>query len=140
MFKRPKTKIIATLGDPELKKRNASGQIEVSTTYKNGLYDFNQEIIDDPSIQDIVDLFFKHGVDVIRINLAHIPLEFLHEKFRSIKKAILTAEKKYKRKVGVLADLPGPKIRFNKSDWLIPTETLRVSFDEIKEIEDVTPR
>lgn len=138
---RQKTKIIATLGDPKLRKRDEeTGEIEESSTYEKGLYGINLEEIPNPSLQDIVDLFFEHGVDVIRINLAHILIEDLPAKFRAIKTAILTAEKRFGYKVGVMADLPGPKIRFNQSNWLIPMKTLSVSFDEIGEKEDVTPR
>lgn len=133
-----KTKIIATLGDPRLKKRNAAGQIEISNTYKHGLHDFDQELMKAPTVEKIVDLFFRHQVDVIRINLAHVQLEFLPEKFRRIKAAVLKAEKKYRRKIGILADLPGPKIRFNQSNWIIPKNILRVSFDKIDE--DLTPQ
>ncbi|HEX8843237.1 MAG TPA: pyruvate kinase [Pyrinomonadaceae bacterium] len=141
MYNRQKTKIVATLGDPKLRKLNEeTGEIEESSTYEKGLYNIKQEPIHNPSLQDIVNLLFKHGVDVIRINLAHILLDDLPHKFREIKGAILAAEKQYKCKIGVLADLPGPKIRFNKSNWLIPLKTLRVSFDEIKEKENVTPR
>lgn len=138
MYSRQKTKIVATLGDPKLKKRDSHGNMEESSTYEKGLFNFNQEPMNDPSLQDIIDLLFEHGVDVIRINLAHIQSEFLRDKFREIKKAVLTAEKTHKRRVGVLADLPGPKIRFNQSNWLIPRKTLSVSFDEIEE--KVTPR
>lgn len=134
---RQRTKIIATLGDPKLKRLNEeTKEIEEFSTYQKGLYKLNQDLIENPSLRDIVDLFFRHGVDVIRINLAHIRIDDLPTKFREIKTVVLNAEKQYGRVIGVLADLPGPKIRFNKSNWLIPQNTLSVSFDEIDE--DVT--
>lgn len=141
MYDRQKTKIIATLGDPKLKRLNKkTGKLKVVSTYENGLYDFNQKVLKKPSLKDIVHLFFKHDVDVIRINLAHIRIEDLPAKFREIKEAILDAEKRWGRTIGVLADLPGPKIRFNKSDWLIPRNILRVSFDEIKDEVTLAPK
>src|SRR2546423_5188959 len=125
MYNRQKAKIIATLGDPKLRKKNEeTGKFEEFSTYEKGLHDINQKPINNPSLQDIVNLFFEHGVDVIRINLAHILLVDIPDKFREIKRAVLKAEKNYGRKIGVLADLPGPKIRFNKSNWLIPMKIL----------------
>lgn len=129
MKERQKTKIIATLGNPEESPEDP----EQKNTYVNGLYDINQKELQSPTLQDIVNLFFQHGVDVIRINLAHFPKDVLRRRFLAIKRAILSAENEYQRKVGVLADLPGPKIRFNSSFWLIPKETLWVSFDKIEE-------
>lgn len=122
-----KTKIIATLGDPTPSKDRPLG------TYENGIYDEGQNRLSNPTLQQIVDLFFNHGVDVIRINLAHIHYDDLEKKFREIKTAILLAEKKHKRRIGVLVDLPGPKIRFHSSNWIIPTDRLHLSFKQVSE-------
>jgi len=122
-----KTKIIATLGDPTPSKNRPQG------TYENGIYDERQNQLLNPTLQHIVNLFFEHGVDVIRINLAHIEYPELDKKFREIKTAILLAEKNYGRRIGVLIDLPGPKIRFESSNWIIPTDRLHLSFKGINE-------
>ncbi len=119
MVKRQHTKIIATLGDPEL-------------TYKPGIYTLSLKHSATPTLEEVVDLFFSAGVDVIRINLAHFPHEevTLRNKFSRIKSAILKAEREHGRRVGVLADLGGPKIRFRRERWLLPRETLYIVFDE----------
>jgi len=118
---RQKTKIIATLGDPD-------------ETYADGIWDINRKKLDHPTLQEIVNVFFESDVDVIRINLAHIRQQDLKPRLRCIKDAILRAESKYGRKIGVLADLPGPKIRFSSNEsWLLPTEKLYVAFDEREE-------
>jgi pyruvate kinase len=127
MYDTQKTKIIATLGDPTPSKKGRFG------TYVNGICDLDQRQIPSPTLQQVVDLFFHHGADVLRINLAHIEYKDLDVRFREIKKAILLAEKAYKRRIGVLVDLPGPKIRFHSDDWIVPTELLRLSFRTIKE-------
>jgi pyruvate kinase len=127
MFRRQKTKIVATLGDPEPTDKSPFG------TYQQGVFGLDQKQVSDLTLQHVVDLFFENGVDVIRINLAHIRLEDLEKRFLAIKKAILTAETKFKRRVGLLADLPGPKIRFHSSWWVVPEQELRLSFDRIEE-------
>lgn len=124
-LKRQKTKIIATLGDLTPSNDSQLG------TYKNGLSDENEHPLKEITLDDLVDMLCKCGADMFRLNLAHIPdTTALRQKFPPIKEAILKASKKYGRYVGLLADLPGPKIRFKDSNWLVPEETLRVVFDD----------
>jgi pyruvate kinase len=117
---RQKTKIIATLGNPEGPKGG---------TYPCGVYNLQLEKLKDATLQDIIVLLLDHSVDLIRVNLAHIDLNHLPAQFATIKAAVLEAEK-HRPRVGVLADLPGPKIRFRSGEWLLPTETLRIHFDK----------
>ena len=88
----------------------------------------------------MVNLLIKQGVDVIRINLAHVPLNDVKTKFIKVKLAILKAERaRLGRYVGILADLPGPKIRFRQEPWLLPTRILRRSMLQGRYTGDLAP-
>jgi len=50
---------------------------------------------------------FTEGVDVVRLNLSHGPIEDHLERLRTVRAAAEDSG----REIGVLADLPGPKIR-----------------------------
>lgn len=121
MAERQKTKIIATLGDPQ------------SGTYDPGIFDINYNWIPRPSLRKILDLFFENGVDIVRINLAHICTNKVAAKFRYIKRTMLSLEKQHNRRLGLLVDLPGPKIRFKSEAWRIPRDLLHISLDDTKE-------
>jgi pyruvate kinase len=59
---------------------------------------------DDP---EALDRMLRAGVDVVRLNLSHGPIEEHLERLASVRRAAAAIG----RPVGVLADLPGPKIR-----------------------------
>ena len=66
-------------------------------------------------LRDLTHWFTDCGVDVIRVNFSHIKQpEQAKIVFGEIKAAILEREREHPnpRRVAVLADLPGPKIRF----------------------------
>lgn len=120
---RQKTKIIATLGDPDADP----------STYRSGVCDLRMAVLEQPTLDDVVQLFFRAAIDVLRINLAHMHLKDMESKFLAIKEAVLRAEEEHGRKIGVLADLPGPKIRFREKPWLVPKRWLRITFDRGQE-------
>jgi pyruvate kinase len=95
-----RTKIVATIGDPE--------------KYDDGFFDENNERQAQLSYDYLVRKFYENGVDVIRLNLSHLKPKEIAGMFRQIKKAILECEHKNgnRKKIAILADLPGPKIRF----------------------------
>lgn len=121
MFARQKTKIIATLGDPDL------------GTYGAGIFDYNQQWIGKPSLSEILNLFIRHGVDVVRMNLAHLDEGQIRTKFLNLKHIMAPLEQEHQRRLGLLADLPGPKIRFKSAGWRIPSDQLYISLDDIEE-------
>jgi pyruvate kinase len=102
-----RTKIVATIGNEK--------------SYTDGIYDLN--LNHHPSGQFnceyIVREFYNSGVDVIRLNLSHIPAAAVKETFLKIKDTIrrCEGETKNQRRIAVLADLPGPKIRFRLKDY-----------------------
>jgi pyruvate kinase len=104
-----RTKIVATLGRPASK--------DLTTTYKNGFFDLNGKKINPRklSYRFFVDQFLSQGVDVLRLNLTHVPVANLKKVYAEVKEALLAWERKHKshKRVAVLADLPGPKIRFD---------------------------
>jgi pyruvate kinase len=55
----------------------------------------------------VLDSMFEAGVDVVRLNAAHSDLSQLAERLAAVR----AAEQRAGRHVGVLVDLPGPKIR-----------------------------
>lgn len=67
-----------------------------------------------PSSEDETTLkaMIESGMDVARINLSHGTVEESLEKYRRVRK--VTAD--VGRPVGILADLPGPKVRVGKFD------------------------
>lgn len=121
MLERQKTKIVATLGDP------AAG------TYKAGIFGLNLRRRKNPTLEYILDLFIRQGVDVVRMNLAHIDEDAIEAKFLAVKCAMLPLERKYNRRLGLLIDLPGPKIRFKSDGWQVPNNLLHISLKDIPE-------
>lgn len=100
-----KTKIVATLGR--------------LGTYV-GMPGAGGRPLKEPTYEDVIRQFYAHGVDVIRLNLSHKTDAPLGEVFMQIKEAILRVEREggNRKRIAVLADLPGPKIRF---DLPVPT-------------------
>lgn len=97
-----KTKIVATIGNHH--------------SYRDGIIDLNGTKIPPDKITPhlLVDEFCRLGVDLIRMNLAHIETSAIKSVFFSIKSALLEYEQKSGgKRIAVLADLPGPKIRFH---------------------------
>jgi pyruvate kinase len=76
-------------------------------------------------------------VDVIRLNLSHVKVGEVEEVFLAIKKAIRRSEMAHhdKKKIALLADLPGPKIRFRLPEPI----TFRVGEEFIIHFEEVAP-
>ncbi len=99
-----RTKVVATLGDP--------------TKYGDSitLLDGRELVPDELDYRLLVEGFREHGADVIRLNLSHIPEpEQVCRVLRSVKAAILDSERRdpQLKRIAILADLPGPKIRFD---------------------------
>ena len=96
-----RTKIVATIGSP--------------VSYDQGIVDVYTPPIKDITYQALVERFIKSGVDVIRLNLTHVDVKDVADVYTEVKKAILACERKRitDKRIAVLADLPGPKIRFN---------------------------
>jgi pyruvate kinase len=65
-----------------------------------------------PASQDpaIVAKLFEAGADVFRINMSHCPHDVMRERIQTIRS--LSAH--YKREIGVLVDLQGPKLRLGQ--------------------------
>ncbi|MGH6816488.1 MAG: pyruvate kinase [Hyphomicrobiaceae bacterium] len=55
----------------------------------------------------VLERLFEAGVDVFRINMSHTS----HEAARKLHTAVRTAETRFKRPIGILCDLQGPKFR-----------------------------
>jgi pyruvate kinase len=60
--------------------------------------------VDEP---DVLEAVLSAGVDVVRLNAAHSDIDELAERLSKVR----AAEKRIGKHVGVLVDLPGPKIR-----------------------------
>ncbi len=111
----PRTKIIATLGSPE------------KGFYKNGIYNELGIEIPNPTLKTIIQTFFEKDVETIRVDMN----EFKPEEFPLIKETIYQVEKEFERKynlpkrVGLMVDLPGPKINF-RNDFILPSNTLNI--------------
>ena len=58
----------------------------------------------------MLERLFIAGVDVFRINMSHTP----HEAAKKLHATVRAAEMKFKRPIGVLADLQGPKFRIGE--------------------------
>jgi pyruvate kinase len=99
-----RTKIVATIGTPAIYQDNQ-------------LVDITGEQVEENKItwEYLVKNFYENGVDIIRLNCSHIDLEQVGNVFREIKRGILQCEQenKQRKRMAVLADLPGPKIRFD---------------------------
>ncbi len=97
-----KTKIVATIGS--------------KSSYKEGIFDLKGKKIESEKINYdyLVREFCNNRIGLIRLNLAYIDIDDIENVFLEIKNAILKWEKKKMgRRVAVLVDLPGPKIRFH---------------------------
>jgi pyruvate kinase len=98
------TKIVATIGTPGIYQ-------------DNHLVDIKGEEVEENKItwEYLVKNFYENGADIIRLNCSHIDLEQVGNVFREIKRAILQCEQenKQRKRMAVMADLPGPKIRFD---------------------------
>ncbi|MBD0369642.1 MAG: hypothetical protein ICV60_02220 [Pyrinomonadaceae bacterium] len=97
-----KTKIVATLGGLELYRK-------LGLTPRRG------------GIGNVIHQFYEHGVDVIRLNLSHPEPGAIADAFKNIKRAIRACEKsnRHRKKIAILADLPGPKIRFHPLEPMV---------------------
>ena len=116
-----KTKIVATIGSPTFYK-------------KEGLYNLSNTKVAEPSYDYVVSEFYKNGVDIIRLNLAHVEVGNIKQVITQIKTAILKCEKdhKHRKRIALLADLPGPKIRYHLDEPVDfnTIEEFTVHFDE----------
>ena len=56
---------------------------------------------------EMIAKLFRAGVDVFRLNMSHLPREKLPEKVETIR----AIEREFKRPIGILVDLQGPKLR-----------------------------
>jgi pyruvate kinase len=56
---------------------------------------------------EMIERLFEAGVDVFRINMSHTPFDVV----KKLHAAVRTAEAKFGRPIGILADLQGPKFR-----------------------------
>ena len=56
---------------------------------------------------EMIAKLFQAGVDVFRLNMSHLPREKLPEKVEVIR----AIEREFKRPIGILVDLQGPKLR-----------------------------
>jgi pyruvate kinase len=94
------TKIVATIGSP--------------TSYGKGPFTLEDRRVERLSYDYLVGEFFNNGVDVIRLNLSHLEKDSIASTFKLIKRAILNCERKNgkRKRIALLADLEGPKIRF----------------------------
>lgn len=59
------------------------------------------------STRDQIAALFQAGADLFRINMSHTP----HDKLREFVEIIRSIEHEYRRPIGILADLQGPKLR-----------------------------
>lgn len=97
-----KTKIVATIGS--------------KSSYRGDIFNLNGKKIKSNKINYnyLVKEFCNSGVNLIRLNLAHIKTNQIKKVFSQIKTAILNwEEKNVGKRVAIIADLPGPKIRFH---------------------------
>ena len=86
--------------------------------------------------RDMIERLYIAGVDVFRINMSHTK----HDMLRELHGHIRSVEEKYKRPIGILADLQGPKIRIgtfkNKEVKIVAGESF--AFDTNAEPGDST--
>jgi pyruvate kinase len=59
---------------------------------------------------DMLEQLFEAGVDVFRINMSHST----HDVAKQLYTTVRNAEQKFKRPIGILADLQGPKFRLGE--------------------------
>lgn len=98
-----RTKIVASIGTP--------------AKYAQGITELDGQVKPTEKItyEYLVNKFYDNGVDVIRINLSHPELREIRPMFLKIKAAIIKREgpNNARKRIAVLVDLPGPKIRFH---------------------------
>lgn len=115
-----KTKLVATIGNEK--------------SYDQGLYDLNNNQLSPINYDRLVAEFYANGVDVIRLNLSHVKIGEVGTVFNKIKRAVLRCEtgRGARKRMAVLADLPGPKIRFRLAEPVTfrVGEPFTVHFDE----------
>jgi len=101
-----RTKIVATIGS--------------ETSYADGIQDLDGRGVSAPTYDYIVTQFYENGADVIRLNLSHIKLDKIEGIFAAIKAAVRACERENnnRKRVALLADLPGPKIRFALDNYI----------------------
>jgi pyruvate kinase len=56
---------------------------------------------------EMIERLFEAGVDVFRINMSHSSFDVV----KKLHAAVRSAEAKFERPIGILADLQGPKFR-----------------------------
>jgi len=132
-----RTKIVATLGAPEkYREQAAEGKF---------VFDLNAQKIDPTALtyEGLVHQFYDNGVDVLRMNFSHLGTKGAEEVFPLVKRAVLARENRDRpsllqdprcwnpKRIAVLADLPGPKIRFHFEEPLALENgsELAVAFD-----------
>jgi pyruvate kinase len=97
-----RTKIVATLGNP--------------VKYPADAVDLNGDPLgrEGLSYEALVRGLILNGADVVRLNLSHINTDAIEGVFVPVKQALLEMERSglARKRVAILADLPGPKIRF----------------------------
>src|SRR5262245_62805827 len=59
---------------------------------------------------DMIERLFEAGVDVFRINMSHSSFDLA----KKLHAAVRSAEAKFERPIGILADLQGPKFRIGR--------------------------
>ena len=96
-----RTKIVATIGSP--------------SSYRKGLVNLSNKKVRQITYDYLVSEFYRSGVDVIRLNLSHLAVDKIEDTFLEIKEAVLKCERlnNCRKRIALLADLPGPKIRFD---------------------------
>jgi hypothetical protein len=101
-----RTKIVATIGS--------------ETSYADGIQDLDGRRVGAPTYDYIVRQFYESGVDVIRLNLSHIKLDKIGSTFSAVKAAVRACERENnnRKRIALLADLPGPKIRFALDNYI----------------------
>ena len=73
--------------------------------------------------EEALTALMKNGVDMVRVNFSHAT----YEQYKRIKKIIDTFNKESERKVSLMLDLQGPRIRVGK----FPEEGITLRVDEI---------
>lgn len=103
-----KTAIVASIGKPE--KYPPEGIVELP----------GKERPDQITYGYLVHRFYECGVDIIRLNLSHFDVREISGVFLTIKRAIIECEgtSGARKRIAVLADLPGPKIRLHLQEGI----------------------
>ena len=62
------------------------------------------------SDQEQIERLFVAGADVFRINMSHAPYDLVRRNIAAVR----AIEEKYRRPIGILVDLQGPKLRIGE--------------------------